>query len=282
MASTTSPTRSQRAAADRKFAIGLARAFGGAVIFGLPLLMTMEMWWLGFHMSPERLLALTLAAIPLLIGLSAVSGFEQTMRFRHDALDAFVAIAVGASVSAAMLALMGIVSTERSGSEISGMIILQVLPASMGALLAQSQFGAEDGRDKSLDARGYGGELFLMTVGALFLVFHIAPTEEIRLIAARMTNWHSAAMIVVSLVVMHAFVYALEFRGQVPIDPDTPFLSVFTRYTAAGYLVVVATVTFLLWVFGQLDGASDGELVARVVVLGLPGSIGAAAARLIL
>jgi Putative integral membrane protein (DUF2391). len=32
---------------DRDYAIGLARAFGGTVIFGLPLLMTMEMWSLG-------------------------------------------------------------------------------------------------------------------------------------------------------------------------------------------------------------------------------------------
>jgi hypothetical protein len=34
--------------ANRVFLVGLGRAFGGALIFSLPMLMTMEMWWLGF------------------------------------------------------------------------------------------------------------------------------------------------------------------------------------------------------------------------------------------
>ena len=33
----------------------LARAFAGAAIFGLPLLMTMEMWSLGFSLDPLKL-----------------------------------------------------------------------------------------------------------------------------------------------------------------------------------------------------------------------------------
>jgi hypothetical protein len=33
------------------YAVSLARAFGGAVIFGIPLMMTMEMWSLGFSID---------------------------------------------------------------------------------------------------------------------------------------------------------------------------------------------------------------------------------------
>ena len=39
-----------------EYAIGLARAFGGALVFALPLLMTMEMWALGVSIHPGRLL----------------------------------------------------------------------------------------------------------------------------------------------------------------------------------------------------------------------------------
>ena len=39
----------------REHFIGVARAFGGALFFGLPLLMPMEMWWLGFVMDRFRL-----------------------------------------------------------------------------------------------------------------------------------------------------------------------------------------------------------------------------------
>ena len=55
---------------SERYAIGLARAFGGAIIFGIPLLMTMEMWWLGFAMGRGRLLLLMTFALAVLVGLS--------------------------------------------------------------------------------------------------------------------------------------------------------------------------------------------------------------------
>ena len=81
--------------AAHAFFIGLARAFGGALIFSLPILMTMEMWSLGFSIDKFRLALLLLLSIPLLIGLSHYMGFEDTFGFKDDALDAFVALAVG-------------------------------------------------------------------------------------------------------------------------------------------------------------------------------------------
>ena len=63
---------------SERYAIGLARAFGGAIIFGLPLLMTMEMWSLGFAMGRGRLLLLVAFTLVLLVGLSYFSGFEKT------------------------------------------------------------------------------------------------------------------------------------------------------------------------------------------------------------
>ena len=61
---------------ERRFAIDLLRAFGGAILFSLPMLMTMEMWWLGFYMEPFRLALLMLLNIPLLIGLSYYGGLK--------------------------------------------------------------------------------------------------------------------------------------------------------------------------------------------------------------
>ena len=40
---------------------------------------------------------------------------------------------------------------------------------------------------------GYGGQLFLMAAGALFLSFNVAPTEEMVLIAYMMSTWHLLA-----------------------------------------------------------------------------------------
>jgi uncharacterized membrane protein len=50
--------------------IELSRAFGGALLFSLPILMTQETWYLGFYMSRERLALFLLVGFPLLVGLS--------------------------------------------------------------------------------------------------------------------------------------------------------------------------------------------------------------------
>ncbi|HAD85606.1 MAG TPA: TIGR02587 family membrane protein, partial [Brevundimonas sp.] len=45
---------------DSAYIRDLGRAFGGALLFSLPLLMTMEMWALGFAAEPERRLVFLL------------------------------------------------------------------------------------------------------------------------------------------------------------------------------------------------------------------------------
>ena len=279
---TSSRAEPVRASPDRAFGLGLARAFGGAIIFGLPILMTMEMWQIGVSMPPLRLLLLLVVSLPLLVGLSAMAGFERTVDLKNDVLDAFVAIAVGVTASVAILFLLAILRPGHALAEIVGRVALQAVPASIGALLAQSQLGgSDDEENERRDEAGYGGEIFLMAAGALFLSFNIAPTEEIVLIAARMTAWHALALVAVSLGVMHAFVYAVEFHGQ-HADGDAPAWSLFLRYTVVGYVVVLLISAYILWTFGRLDGVTGGERLSMLLVLGFPGAVGAAAARLIL
>jgi uncharacterized membrane protein len=74
------------------------------------MLMTMEMWWLGFYMEPLRLALLMLLNIPLLIGLSYYGGFEATPE-PADVLDAFAAYAVGFVTAVVMLSLFAIIET---------------------------------------------------------------------------------------------------------------------------------------------------------------------------
>src|SRR3546814_10778645 len=60
-------------ASDGRALIGIGRGLGGALIFALPMLMTMELWELGFYMDPGRLLLLLLLVIPLLAVLARKS-----------------------------------------------------------------------------------------------------------------------------------------------------------------------------------------------------------------
>ena len=279
--------RTSERSADRAFAIGVARALGGAVIFALPLLMTMEMWEIAFYVPPLRLAVLVALSLPMLVFLSYYAGFRETSRLRDDVLDAFVALALGALASTIVLLLVGALTPGMTTHEVVGKIALQTVPASIGALLADDQLGGEDKREEHEEKIGVGGpgylaELALMAVGALFLGFNVAPTEEIVLIQYRLAEWQILVVALVSVAVMHAFVYAVEFHGQEKHPEHVGPWEAFLRFTLVGYIVALLTSAFVLWVFGRFDGLVFAQAVEATVVLGLPAAVGAAAARLVL
>ncbi|MGH6610442.1 MAG: TIGR02587 family membrane protein [Burkholderiaceae bacterium] len=278
--STEAPAAGESGGENRRFLISLARAFGGAIIFALPLMMTMEMWQLGFYVSPYRVALFLIIIIPVLIALSHYGGFEPTFSLRRDAVDAFVALAVGFVAAIASLLLLNIIDFEMPFDEVIGKVSLQAIPGSIGAMLAQDQLGERNEEKKA--RAGYGGQLFLMAAGALFLSFNVAPTEEMVLLAYMMTEWHAIALALASLVIMHAFVYAIEFRGQAAVPESASFWSVFFCFTVAGYAIALLIALYVLWTFGRADDTALGPIVQMTVVLGFPAAIGAAAARLIL
>lgn len=268
---------------NAEFAKSLARAFAGAVIFGLPMLMTMEMWQLGFSVPPWKLALLLTLFFPFLVVLSWHAGFEKTFSWRDDLVDALVAYAVGAISATVILGVLGILEPQMSRRELVGVLSLQAVPGSIGALLAQTQLGERKAREETGDdASSYASELFVMAVGALFLAFNIAPTEEMLLIALRMQEWHALLLVALSLAAMHAFVYSVGFHGQPKTASDASRWGLLLRFTVAGYVLALLLSAYILWSFGRLDGMSLASSINAVTVLGFPAAIGAAAARLIL
>ena len=277
--------RGSRTAGRSRFWIALARAFGGAVIFSLPLAMTAEMWEIGATIPPERLLVLLAGSFPLLAGLSYIAGFEDTLNLRADALDAALALGIGLAAGAVLLWLFGALSPGIPPAEAIGKVALQAVPGAIGALLSRSQFHAsreEEREARRRQAESYGTELFTMIVGALFLALNIAPTEEIQMIALRLDEWHLLLLMAGSLLAMHGFVYGLEFRGGTGADRHGSPFAIALRFTVPGYLLALLVSLLALWVFGRTQGLSAEPLLAIVLVLGLPAALGAAAARLVL
>ena len=270
---------------ELRFWTALARAFAGAIVFALPLLMTAEMWEIGATIPAHRLLALLAGSFPLLVGLSYIAGFEETFDIRDDTLDATVALGIGLAASALLLWLFGAFHAGIQAAEAIGMIALQAVPAAIGALLSRSLLhasGAEDREARRRQVASYPAELFTMVIGALFLALNIAPTEEIQVIALQLDEWHLLLLMAVSLVAMHGFVYGLEFRGQAGAPEGSSLLALGLRFTAPGYLLALVVSVLVLWVFGRTNGLSFEPLLAIVLVLGLPAALGAAAARLVL
>src|SRR5690606_3027599 len=116
----------------------------------------------------------------------------------------------------------------------------------------------------------------------LYLALNIAPTEEIQLLAARMGVGLVLALMVISLLLMHAFVYAVEFRGQEAVPEGTPMWSIVLRFTVVGYAFAFLISLYVLWCFGRIEQVTAAPALMMAAVLGFPASIGAASARLIL
>jgi putative integral membrane protein (TIGR02587 family) len=273
--------RSNHVKKQSRFVTALGRAFGGAFIFALPLLMTMELWWLGFYISRLRLALLLALLIPFLTLLSHYRGYETTAGWIDDVRDAFVACAVAFGAAAIVLWLFGIVDWTTPLDETVGKLALQVIPGSIGALLARSQLGDRDEQEGETK-ESYGFEIFLMATGGLFLSLNIAPTEEVNVIALSMSAWRVLILVGLSLASMHAFVYFLEFRGGHEIPEQASGFGLFVRYTVVGYAVCLLASLYVLWTFGRTDGQAMQHVLTMAMVLSFPASIGAAAARLIL
>jgi putative integral membrane protein (TIGR02587 family) len=223
-------------------------------------------------------------------------------------MDAVTAYLVALVAAAVVLLLFGVIGPGMSMDEVVGKLVLQASAGSFGAILATSTLsgGEDEGAGSGEDADGaeagerggsgeadgsgdeperrlgYGAELLLMCAGALFLALNIAPTEEIAQIAARMGPWLVLVLMTVSIAAMHAFVYAVEFRGQEAIPAGTPMWSIVLRFTVVGYALSLLIAAYVLWCFGRLDGLGPTSMAMRVAVLAFPAAIGAASARLVL
>ena len=262
----------------------LARASGGAIFFALPLLLTMEMWWLGFYMDRFRLGVLMTLMIPLLILLSHTFRWTPVSTWGEAVRQGFIAYGVGLATSGVILLLLGIFRGGIGEGEFLGKIWVQAIPASIGAVLGANQFALEapeDGEERRARA-GYGTELFLIFTGALYLGISVAPTEEMIVIAFKMSYAHAAALGLVSLFVIHILVYTVDFRRKHIIPAGTPFWSYFLRFSVVAYAISLLVSAFVLWAYGRLDGTGIGPTMTTVMVLAFPAGLGASAARLIL
>lgn len=282
----TDSTHAHVATTNRDYAVALARAFAGATIFGLPLLMTMEMWGLGNMVRPAMLLQFSLANMAMLYGLSRVAGFEETHRPIDDMLDALAAYAVAALVSVVVLVLIGVIGADTSPAEAAGKVAIQAIPASFGAMIGARTLGEGDEVEQGEQWRDtYQGQLFLFAAGALFLTFTIAPTEEILLISFQATPWHGLVLVLLSIFMLHAILHVVGFPGQqartgAASDPRST-AALLWRQTLPGYAIAILVSWYILWTLGSIDGLGLLPVVMAVVVLALPGAIGAAIARVV-
>ena len=265
-----------------------ARGLAGGLLFSLPLLYTMEVWWAGFTSHPWRLAGYVLATFVLLLGYNYHLGLRRDTGFAEVVIDSFEEMGLGLLAAFLVLWLLGRVTLDLPLSEIVGKTTVEAMTVAVGVSVGTAQLGAEgDDGDKGVGGAGgaqgphFGGQVVVALCGAVLFAANVAPTEEIVLIAVEIGAWRLLGLALLSLALGALILYYSEFAGakkHVRFDAHHDVLV----GTVVTYAVALVASASILAFFGRFEGQAFVTCLAQTVVLGVAATLGASAGRLLL
>lgn len=267
-----------------------ARGIAGGLLFSLPLLYTMEVWWAGFTARPPRLLAYFLLGFLLLFAYNRYSGLRRDASWLEVAFEAFEEMGLGLLLSALMLWLLGQIERDMTMSESVGKVVVEGVTAAIGISVGSAQLGGSGKGDgdqgmgkgeKTEPDTGLLAQLALAACGAILFASNVGPTEEIVMIAAEASPWKVLCLSLLSLGLCALVLFYSGFRGSDELIPGQGWVAVLSR-TVVNYAVALTASAFILWFFGRFAGMSAATCLAQTVVLGVAAALGASAGRLLL
>lgn len=278
----------------------LVRGVSGGLLFGIPLLYTMEVWQIGSFTKPPALLIIVGITYIVVFLLNQEAGFRNR-RYRtlkNSLLESLEALAIGLICSWCILFLLQEINPRTSLDEALGKIILEGVPFSIGVVLSKlilsqdSPQPSEQTSEKSdfkelklkhnqISLRDTIDDISATFIGALFVGFNIAPTEEVRVLAGATSAPWLIAIITASLLISYCIVFAAGFRNQQRRHSQKGLFQTPKAETIVSYFISLITSLLMLWFFQQLSFSDPGYLWLRsTLILGLPATIGGAAGRL--
>lgn len=286
-------TAKAREGRDHSYARSLreyARGVVGGLLFSLPLLYTMEVWWAGFIARPVHLLLYLSVGFLLLFGYNRYAGLHKDASWLEVGFEAVEEMGLGILVAAGMLWLLGQIDGTMPINEIMGKTVVEAVTVAIGVSIGSAQLatggeGKNEGGMEGDDSRTRGiiGQVVLGACGAVLFASNVAPTEEIVLIAIESSPWKILGLALLSLAVGAVILFYSDFTGSDRArrdggdGPGTMALR-----AAVSYAVALGASAFILWFFGRFDGMSFSVCLAQTVALGVAAAIGASAGRLLL
>lgn len=261
------------------------RGLAGGLMFSLPLLYTMEMWWTGFIAQPYRLAGMLAFTYVLLLGYNRFAGMHRDATRAEVAIDSVEELGLGLLTSATVLFLLGRIGPGISANEALGKIVVQTAVVAIGFSIgtAQLHVGGEDEKKndkRERDPSDFSGQLVIAFCGAVLFAANVAPTEEILLIAVETPSFQLLGLAILSLAVGSVILYFSNFRRSHVVHRESALDVVFG--TTVTYAVALVASAIILWFFGRFAGAAAEIAVRQVVVLAFPAVLGASAGRLLL
>lgn len=291
----------------------LVRAASGGLLFGIPLLFTVEVFWTGEYSSPARtLVVVALCFIPLIV-LNRTEGFRsrRDVSLPQAVMDSVEGVAVAALSVLAVLVLLGEIDTDTPMRVILGKTAYEMMPFCIGVGLARNLLRGHDNDDSADEDSGSdanddngkesaadpdapdGGpgqaaasvnptlvDVGASVIGSVFVGLSIASTDEVPLLAASRSPVWLVAIMLASITIAYAIVFVADFDGQSGRSTQTGLLQRPMIETIVSYVAGLATAYTMLAIFQRVDGPWS-LTASHVIVLGLPAAIGGAAGRLV-
>ena len=265
------------------------RGVAGGLLFSLPLLYTMEVWWTGFIVQPWVLVLYVLVTYILLLGYNRYGGMHPDVRFADVAIDSVEELGLGLLLSTLILFLIGQITPGMPLQEIIGKITVEAMTMAIGFSVGTAQLGVSErntGRKARNERSGrehphFGGQMVLAFCGAILFAANVAPTEEIVLIAIETSLWKLVGLAVLSMIVGALILYYSEFVDAHRRVRRDGVLTTIAGVTTT-YVIALSAAAMMLWFFQRFDGVSFVTAVAQIVVLGFAANLGATAGRLLI
>jgi putative integral membrane protein (TIGR02587 family) len=264
------------------------RGIAGGLLFSLPLLYTMEIWWAGLSARPLHLVGCVVAAFVLLLGYNRHAGLRPDSGWAEVAIDSIEEMGIGLLLAAAVLYLTGRVTGDMPLNEVVGKIVVEAMAVAIGVSVGTAQLGADDangdangGPGDEEAAAGFTGQLVIACCGAMFVALNVAPTEEIVVIATGTSPARLLVLALSSMALGGAILYFAGFTGAQRLAASRTHMGV-AMGTVVTYAVALGVSALVLWFFGRFDGQALATIVAQCVVLSLAATLGASAGRLLL
>ncbi len=252
----------------------IIRGACGGFLFGIPLLYTMEVWWIGSLAKPQLMMMAIAFMFIVVYLLNQIEGFRKrryTWLAHQAVMDTVEAIAIGLACSTFVLLLLRELTLETSLKESLGKIIFESVPFALGVALANQLLGdtgnsngegqatdqvkdtTKNNKNKGNELNATFADLGATLIGATVIAFNIAPTDEIPMLAAAASPPWQLAMIATSLLISYGIVFQAGFSDQQKRRQQKGLFQRPSSETIMSYLASLLAAAFMLWFFQKLS-----------------------------
>ncbi|WP_051285211.1 TIGR02587 family membrane protein [Aequorivita capsosiphonis] len=269
------------------------RGITGGLLFSLPMLYTMELWWAGFIANPLQLIIYFIVGFSLLMVYNHYVGIRREHSIWEGFMESAEELGMGILLTIFILWITGRIAPNMSLNEISGKIVVEAITMAIGISVGKSQLGGDNNDTKEKDTNEEESKnntrnphlvrsIGIALCGAILIASNVAPTDEVMVIAVEANVYKLFIISLLSIGIGGAVLYYLNFKGakSLVLQPQNHWDAVLG--TVIMYAIALSSSAFMLWFFGRFGGLSLYGMIAETIVLAFPAALGASAGRLLI